>query len=153
MATKVGFECVLYRNTGTYGSPVWNEVSNVRDLTLTLTKDKVDASTRGTASDGAAKRFKEYRAVMKDAPVTIESLWNTDDADLDAFFQAWLNDTAIEVLILDGPVTTAGSEGLRATMEVFKFDRGEPLNDMVKASVELAPSALAANKPQWYIAT
>ncbi|MEZ6097169.1 MAG: hypothetical protein R3C03_23590 [Pirellulaceae bacterium] len=36
MATRLGMDAKFYRNTGTYASPVWTEVSNVKDVTLNL---------------------------------------------------------------------------------------------------------------------
>jgi len=36
MSAKLGMEAKLYRNTGSYESPVWAEVENVKDLALNL---------------------------------------------------------------------------------------------------------------------
>ena len=32
MAIKMGFACKLFRNTGTYATPVWVEVKIVKDV-------------------------------------------------------------------------------------------------------------------------
>ena len=44
---RLGLKAKLYRNTGSYGSPTWNEVKNVKDVTLTIEKGEADVSTRG----------------------------------------------------------------------------------------------------------
>ncbi len=32
----LGFQCKLYRNTGTYGAPTWTEVTRIRDNKLNI---------------------------------------------------------------------------------------------------------------------
>ncbi len=36
MGVKLGLHAKLYRNTGSGGTPAWNEITNVRDVTLNL---------------------------------------------------------------------------------------------------------------------
>jgi len=48
MALRLGLDARLYRNTGSYASPTWNFVQNVKDLTLNLEVGEADVSTRGT---------------------------------------------------------------------------------------------------------
>ena len=33
MAIRLGLNAKLYRNTGSYASPTWNEIGNVKDVT------------------------------------------------------------------------------------------------------------------------
>ncbi len=47
MSVKLGLDARLYRNTGTYASVTWNEVKNVKDLTLSLEAGEADVTTRG----------------------------------------------------------------------------------------------------------
>ena len=49
MGAKRGLDLKLYRNSGTFGAPNWNEVDNVRDLTLGLTSEEGDASSAATS--------------------------------------------------------------------------------------------------------
>lgn len=49
MAVKLGLDAKLYRNTGTFASPAWNEIQNVKDVTLNLEAGKADVTTRGSA--------------------------------------------------------------------------------------------------------
>ena len=64
--------------------------------------------------------------------------------------EAFDDDTPIEVLALDGDVSTPGSQGLRAFMDVFKFDRTEPLEGAVMASIDLKPTYDTEHEPAWY---
>ena len=147
MAHVLSQNAKLYRNTGTYSVPVWDLIGNVKDLTLSLEKDETDVTTR--ASGG----WKEFVDGMKDATVEFGMLWDTGDADFDAFQGAFINNTSVEVLVLDGLAATAGSEGLRATMMVKSFTRNENLGEALMVDVSLRPVKNANSAPVWYTAT
>jgi predicted secreted protein len=147
MAHVLSQNAKLYRNTGTYASPTWDLIGNVKDLTLSLEKDETDVTTR--ASGG----WKEFVDGMKDATVEFGMLWDTGDADFDAFQGAFINNTSVEVLVLDGLAATAGSEGLRATMMVKSFTRNENLGEALMVDVSLRPVKNANSAPVWYTAT
>lgn len=144
MPTRLGIEGKLYRNTGTYASPTWNEIQNVRDLTFTLEKDEVDVTTRANSG------WKAFRYTLKNASLEFDMLWDPSDEDVQALRDAFLNNTTIECLVLDGPVTTNGSQGLRATFDVGRFTRNEPMGDTMIVSVLLRPTA-AQNPPEWFV--
>jgi hypothetical protein len=147
MAHVLSQNAKLYRNTGTYSVPVWDLIGNVKDLTLSLEKDETDVTTR--ASGG----WKEFVDGMKDATVEFGMLWDTGDADFDAFQGAFINNTSVEILVLDGLVATTGSEGLRATMMVKSFTRNENLGEALMVDVSLRPVKNANSAPVWYTAT
>jgi predicted secreted protein len=144
MAHVLSQNAKFYRNTGTYAVPVWDLVGNVKDLTLSLEKDETDVTTRSSGG------WKEFVDGMKDATVEFGMLWDTGDADFDAFQGAFINNTAVEVLVLDGLVATSGSEGLRATMMVKSFTRNENLGEALMVDVSLRPVKNANAAPAWY---
>ena len=47
MSVKLGMQAKLYRNTATHETPLWDEMTNVKDLTLNLEKGQADVTTRG----------------------------------------------------------------------------------------------------------
>jgi len=144
----MGYEAKLYRNTGTYAAPVWNEIANVKDLTLGGDAEEVDVTTRKNAG------FKATVAGLKDAAVEFEMEWDTEDLDFsafqDAFFATAAADKAIEVAVMDGDIAVTGSEGLRATMAVTNFSRNEALGEALAVSVTLKPT-YADHPPEWYV--
>ena len=146
MATKLGLNAVLHRNTGTYGSPTWNTVDRIKDVTLTVEKNLADVSSR--ASSG----WREYAATLKDATVEF-MLIVTDTAsdieDFEAFRDAFMNNTSIECAVMDGPIATSGSQGLRATFACSQFTRNETLEEAITYNVQLKPTP-ADNAPAWY---
>lgn len=142
MGAVLGLEAKLYRNTGSHSSPVWNEVPNVKDLTLNVEKSEADVSRR-------ASRWKERRAALKDASIEYEMIWDPGDADFVAIKDSFFDDTSIEMAAMDGDIAVAGTQGLRATMDVFTFTRSEPLEEALTVKITQKPS-YATVHPQWY---
>jgi hypothetical protein len=108
MAGKRGKDFKLYRNTDIPydATPTWVEVKNVRDLSRGVEKALADFSTR-------AVDWRMQRGTLKELTVDFQMVYDNADADYDAFETAFYQDTMIEVLILDGPIGTMGSKGIR----------------------------------------
>jgi hypothetical protein len=143
MSLKIGMNAKLYWNSGTYASPVWEEVTNAKDVTLGGETGQADVTTRGNNG------WRATVATLRDATIDFEMVWDTEDANFEAFRDAWLTNTAIEVLALDGDKDVAGHEGLRATCMVVNFSRGEPLEEAITVSVSVKPT-YSENAPEWY---
>lgn len=143
MATRLGLDCKLYRNAGSYNSPDWREVGNVRDVTLNLEKGEADVTTR--ANNG----WRAIAGTLKDGTVEFEMVWDTSDSNFTALQSAYFGNTQVEMAVMDGSINTIGSQGLRATFEVMNFSRNEALEEAVTVSVTLRV-ARATNPPSWY---
>ena len=126
----------------TYATPTWDEITNVRDLTLNLEAGEADVTTRG--NDG----WRATVATLKDGSIEFEMVWDSDDTDFTAIRDAFLNKTAVELAVLDGDVVTTGSQGLRASFMVTSFSRNEPLEEAITVSVTMKPT-YSANPPEW----
>ena len=146
MSIVLGFNAKLYHNTGIYATPVWDEITNVKDCKLGFSADEVDVTTR------AGGGYKETEPGLIDANIEFGMVWDTDDADFTIIQAAFLARTSIEMLVLDGSYLVAGSQGLRATMKVTKFERDEPVAGVLGVAVTMRP-CIATNAPAWYTAT
>jgi len=147
MAIRLGLNAKLYRNTGTYASPTWNEIGNVKDVTLNLESAEADVTVR--ANNG----WRATVPTLKDASIEFEMVWDTADEDFQSIRDAYLNVTTLDVLALDGPVSGAGStgnQGLRAVCNVTGFSRSEPLEEALSVSVTVKP-AYSVNPPTWFV--
>ena len=142
MATRLGMDAKLYRNTGTYAAPTWVEVSNVKDVTLNLEKGEADVTTRANAG------WRATVGTLKDASIEFQMVWDTVDAGFDAIRQAFFNNTPLEFAVMDGDITDPESEGLRATFDVFNFTRNEALEEAIMVDVSIKPT-YAENAPEW----
>ena len=144
MAIKLGMNAKLFRNTGDYALPVWVEMPNVKDLTLNLETGEADVTTRGNAG------WKATLATLKDGSVEFEAIWDTEDAGFSVLEVAYFTSGFVEVAVMDGDLTLAGNEGLRATMAVTNFTRNEQLEEAITASVSMKPG-YAVNPPEWMV--
>ncbi len=144
MAIKLGLDARIYRNTGTFAVPIWNEIKNVKDVTLNLEAGEADVTTRGNAG------WRATVATLKDASIEFEMVWDTADDDFAAIRDTFLNRGAMEFAVMDGDFTVTGSQGLRATCMVTNFSRNEALEEAITVSVTVKPT-YAANPPSWVV--
>jgi predicted secreted protein len=142
MSVRLGLDAKLYRNAGTYDTPDWQEMANVKDLTLSLEKGEADVTTR------AAAGWRAIVATLKEGSIEFEMVWDTADAGFTAIQQAWFGNSPLEFAVMDGAITTVGSQGLRATFSIIKFSRSEPLEEALSVSVSAKPT-YAEHAPEW----
>jgi hypothetical protein len=143
MARKLGMEAKLYRNTGDYAEPTWTEVENVRDLTMNTEKGSADVTTRGNSG------WRAMAGTLKDLSVEFEMVYDTADEDFTAIQTAFMDNDQVEFAVMDGDITEAGTQGIRATFEVMNFSQSEPLEEAIIVSVTLS-AAYADNAPEVY---
>ncbi len=146
MAIKLGLECKLYRdNSGT-----WDEIGNVRDLTLNMEMGVADVTTRG------GNGWRQNVATLRDGTVTFQMVYDTADADFTALQTAFLasnaDDREIKIAVLDGAIPTESgdpsAQGLVAFMNVTNFSMPENLEEAVMVDVTLQPS-YNSTAPAW----
>ncbi len=142
MSIRLGMEAKLVRNTGDYATPVWVEISNVKDVTLNLEKGEADVTTRANGG------WRATVGTLKDASLEFQMVWDTEDAAFTAIQQAFFDNTPIEFAVMDGAMTDPDSEGLRATFDIFNFTRNENLEEAIMVDVSIKPT-YAANAPEW----
>jgi len=146
MAVSLGLEAVLYRNTGSYGSPVLLRVDNVKDVTLNLERNVADVTTRGNEG------WRANVGVLKDGTVDFTMVWNTDDVNFQAIRDAFLARSiaagTIEFFVMSADVDEADAEGLRASFMVTKFTKNEKLEEAQMVDVTIQPT-ISDHAPQW----
>lgn len=149
MAKKVGLDCKLYYCAtaldGESNTPAladWNEIDNVRDLTLNLSTGEADVSTR-------ASSWRQTKQTLKEGSIDFEMLWDTDDEAFSAIQDAWEDGEEIALAAMDGDIEVAGAEGLASNFAVTNFSRNEPLEEGVTVSVTVKPSSYT----EWYVVT
>jgi TP901-1 family phage major tail protein len=139
MAVRLGLQCKAYLKRG--GSS-WQEVGNLRNVTLNLEKGEADITTR------AANGWKLTVGTLKEGSVETEMVWDGDDLNFVAIKDAYFNDTSVEMAFLDGP-NVAPSQGLYARFSVTNLSRDENLEEAVLAKVTLKPTYDATLAPTW----
>ena len=136
MAIRLGLDAKLYY--GVAGSTASTVIDNVKDLTLGLTTDEADVTTRG------ASGWKLTVSTLKSGDVGFSMVWDTDDAAFNAIKDAFFDNTAIAMLVLDG---TSGS-GLDADFSVTSFTRNENLAEALTVDISVKPT-YSTRAPAW----
>lgn len=135
MAVILGLDAKLLR--GTAGSTGSTEVKNVKDLTLNLESGEADVTTRAT------KGWRATVATLKEASLEFGILYDTEDADFQAFSEAYFNNTPLALFVTDG----AGN-GLDADFSITGFSVEQPLEEALSVSVTAKPTA-STRAPEW----
>ena len=136
MGIRLGMEAKLYH--GTAGATATTEMKNVKDVTLNLEKGEADVTTRGNQG------WRATVGTLKDGSVEFEMLWDTEDTGFSAIKDAYFNDEAIALLVVDAE----NGEGLDADFSVTNFSRNEPLEEAITVSVTVKPT-YSTRAPTW----
>lgn len=135
MAYKLGLEAKLFH--GAAGTTAASEMTNVKDVTLTLETGEADITTR------AAEGWRATAATLKDASVEFEMVWDTEDAGFTAIKNSYFNAAPLALFVSDGE-----GSGLDADFVVTSFSRSEPLEEALTVSVTCKPT-LVNRAPVW----
>ena len=135
MAIVLGLNAKLLR--GAAGSTGSTEVKNVKDLTLNLESGEADVTTRATGG------WRATAGTLKEASLEFGIMYDTEDADFQAFQAAYFSNTPIALFITDG----AGS-GLDADWSITAFTVEQPLEEAVSVSITAKPTA-STRAPAW----
>jgi|BioPla2DNA2_1021312.scaffolds.fasta_scaffold29558_1 predicted secreted protein len=139
MSVVLGLDAKLLR--GTAGTQAATEVTNVKDLTVTLESGEADVTTRATSG------WKASVATLKNASLEFGILYDTDDEDFKAFQSAYFSNTALALFITDGE-----GNGLDADFSITGFTIEQPLEEAISVSVKAKPTS-STRSPQWITAT
>jgi hypothetical protein len=142
MPVTRGKDFVLYYNTGeSYVTPTWVEVKNVRDLTRNLESALADASVRGSV-------FRLQVPTLKDFSLEFQMVYDPEDDAFNDFEDAYFEDEEVEFLVLDGPIGTEGSRGIRFEGLISNFTNNEALEDVGLTDVTVVPGYVPENPPR-----
>jgi hypothetical protein len=146
MGKQTGLDMKLYRATG---SPAWNLIDNVRDLSGPDSFSEADVSVRGIA-------FKMVEPALRDMSIEWEMVYDETDADFTALRTAYLAKTLVTFALADGLIGTAGTSGsggtagsqyIQVDCKIFKFERNEALGGANLYSVVAKPCYSSAAAP------
>lgn len=132
-AVKTGIAARAYRNTGTYGSPTWTALNLIKDARSPKPWDMVEAGSRETRAKLVAKTRIDLSPQL---------VVRADDADAGyaALVAAAISPTTlVDMMILDGPVTTEGVRGVRAEWHVSQTEQPQEADGVIYDTFDLKP--------------
>lgn len=134
---KLAINAKLYRNTGTYGTPVLTEVPLVADGTLNIAWDEGEADARESRVHQVVKTLLalDFTFRLKKKPL---------DANYEALMNLVLNDSSEDMFFLDGPHDTEGTRGVRFDAQLFSASEDQSLPNVLYEDMVAKP-AIGAN--------
>jgi len=153
---RLGYEGVLYfANTiltgrpGDVGSPdtfanvTWTELDNVMDVDGQFESESVDTTTRAEAKLGWASEIK----TTKKGTLSTTMRWRPGDAGFEKLRDAWLGNSEVALLDLDGGFGDAADEGNQGLVANFtvSFGQKKPVKGIMTVEVSLTISSF----PNW----
>jgi len=126
-----GKNCKLYYNSGTYGSPTWVEIKNVKDLTLNLSYEEAEVSTRGGG--------KQYEPTLLDSQIDFEMVRDTADSVQTALLAAFVAGTVMDLAVAEGSIATNGVKYYRDDYKLFAAPHNENLADVKRIPLTFKP--------------
>lgn len=151
MLLKLGVNAKAYRNTGTYETPVWDELSWLSDLAVKADWDQQDTPRRSQRVKQKVKTlldlavtFKHYASDKATAPGG-----GADDptADYTALYGAFVTDDVLDVLVLNGAKEGNGVRGFRFDCQVTGASEGQGESAVLMDDMQFTPCP-SANAPQ-----
>ena len=145
MAHVLGLDGKAYRNTSVWATPVWDEITNLTNVTLNLEKATADVTTRGGGG------FRQTVGTLKDGTVESEMIYDTADADFTEVQTNFFSNTPMDLAFMDGDIAVPGQQGLRALFDVTNFSRDEQLEDAMRVPVTFRVTI--GQTPYWLTTT
>jgi len=126
---NLGMNAKLYRGANDALIAAMTEVTNIKDLTLNLESGEADVTTR------AASGWRATAPTLRECTVEFELLWKSADANFEAFRDAFINGTTVELAALDQARATSGAQGIKGNFSITNCSRSEPLEEGITVSV------------------
>ena len=143
MAFQIGADCKAFHNTGTFATPVWDEVTNAEVVQQGLEAAEAEFRNRGIG-------FVQSAPGLIKGTVELTLTWNNGaDTDFEALRDAFTGKTLIDMWFLDGAVAS-GNQGMRAEYAVLSMSRAEPFEEGVTVTFTLAPG-VTDNAASWKV--
>lgn len=142
-AVNLGAEAKLYRNTGTFGAPIWTPVVNASDLKVGEEAEDITITRKG------AGRNKEHIGGGDDFPLdfTLRNVRKTvvESGEVLAFLAAKRSRSSMDLLALDGDIADAASVGWRGAYNILSAMRDDTDHQDAKYAIKGVPAPDLAN--------
>ena len=132
---KLGMNAKAYFENAATGIQNLDELTNVKDLTLTMEAADTDITTRANSG------WRATAQTLKEASAEFEMVYKDVDTGFDALKDAFLNNTTLEMAFLtgarstDGVTPIVGSDGLYGEWSVTSFPINQPLEEAITVPV------------------
>lgn len=147
---KTGSKMCFYKNTGSVATPTWLLIDEIGDLSISdFTRALAELKRR-------ANQFtKNLPALIQSISVEFRLHHGMDPTTFTDLVSDFLEATAAEYAVMDGPIADAGSQGLRCPYLLESFPWDQPLEDVSGHDIKLATAYMESGgtevDPSWYV--
>lgn len=134
----LGMNGKLYQGPAGTALATLTELTNVKDVTVTMEKGEADVTTRANGG------WKATVGTLKECTVEFEMVWKPSDTGFQAVKDAFLNNTLVSLAALTGEKATSGSEGPHGDFAITGFSRSEALEEAMTVKVTAKLSVYTA---------
>jgi TP901-1 family phage major tail protein len=141
MATQAitGYNASL--EVSTNGGTTYTRVGELRDITLHVEADKIDASSKDSAG------WREFLLGMKSWSGTAGGLFVDADVAQDALYAALENGTKVKLRFRPQAATSGKKQWVGDAM-IMSYEIGDPMDDAVAVTIEFTGSGALARSTQ-----
>jgi len=130
MATFIlGKDAKIYQGAAGGALGTLTEMSNVKDVTLTLEAGEADITTRANGG------WRATAPTLRECTCEFEMVWKPGDSGFDAVKAAFLAGSLLELAVLDQARETTGAQGPKGSFSITSFSRSEALEEAITVSV------------------
>jgi len=130
MATFIlGKDAKIYQGEADAELAAMAEMSNVRDVTVTLEAGEADVTTRANSG------WRATAPTLRECTCEFEMVWKPGDEGFEAVKNAFLAGTTLELAPLDQARDVVGAQGPKGAFSITSFSRSEPLEEALSVSV------------------
>lgn len=139
MAEIRGLNCRLYYSPDS--GTTWSTWNCVKDVTVSLSLEEVDASCRGSGG------FRLSATTFGALEVSGNAIKNKSDTSFLAFEAAAISKSPILVQVTDGDRTVSGTSGWEFESNITEWSENQPFEGIVEVDFTMKP-AHATTAPQ-----
>ena len=126
---KLGMNAKIYQGAAEADLVDLVEMSNVKDVTLSMEAGEADMTTRANSG------WRATAPTLRECTAEFEMLWKPGDAGFEAIRDAFLTAGNLRLAVLTGAKAVADSEGPLGDFSITNFSRNEPLEEGVTVSI------------------
>lgn len=136
-----GYSSKLYRNTATWGSPTWDEITAAIDVAVGLSRGKAEVKARSVT-------FKSTLPLVAESPLTFSMIADTSIADYNILRDAFAASTLLGYAVADQAIATSGADYWKCEYYIYGFNYIQGLEEANRVELEL-DTAYSSNAPAW----
>ena len=125
----LGMNAKLYQGVNDAELATLTEVGNVKDLTLSLSANEADVTTRANSG------WRATAPTLRECELNFKMQWKPSDAVFAAIKTAFLTSATICLACLTDAKDEAGASGPHGNFAITKFDRSESLEESISVDV------------------